>query len=149
MLEALQPAITNLAVIVITGVIGLVGTYATMLIQKAKVKMEEESKNIQDKNAQMLIKQALDNTMELVNVNVIKANETLVKEIKDKAQDGVIDREELKQVGVTVKTEVLDQLPEKTYQLLNSTIGDVSKYVEGLIEKSLVEIKRHHKIYIK
>lgn len=143
MVESLQPAIINLAVIVITGVLGILGTYITMLINKAKVKMEQETQAIQDKALRDLTNQALDNTMELVKVNVIKANETLVKEIKDKAQDGTVNRNELVEIGNVVKEDVLEQIPEQTYQLLNSTIGDVSKYVEALIEKTLVELKQN------
>ena len=70
---------------------------------------------------------------------------TVKKELIEKAMiDGKIDREELKQLAVEVKVNVLNQLTDGTLDVLNGGIGDLNSYLEMKIEEELANIKNNY-----
>ena len=65
----------------------------------------------------------------------------IVKEIIEKSEDGKIDKEELKEVSVIVRDEVISQMGIEVIGLLQLEIQDIKGYVSALIEKTLAELK--------
>ena len=91
-MEAVQDALVNLLVTVAVGVIGIVGAYTTVCLNKITANIKSKTNKIENENQKALIESAIERVNDLVRVNVIKAQETLVKEIMEKTEDGIFDK---------------------------------------------------------
>lgn len=141
-MEIINQQVTELIVLVLSGVFTLLGLYVVLFISKLKVKLQAEIKSIDDENTRTLVDNALNDLTGIVNKNIIYANETLVQEIREAAKNGVVTREELKQIATVVKQRTLSQMSEDTFVAVNKTIGDVDSYVESIIEVELLKVKQ-------
>lgn len=142
-MEAIQEALNGLLVTVTVGVIGIVGAYITICINKISANIKAKTDKIEDEKQKALIENAFNRVNDLVLTNVIQAQETLVKEIVQRTEDGIFDKEDLKQVAVVVKNKVIDQLGTQVTDLVKTEINDLDGYISSLIEKTLAELKGH------
>ena len=67
--------------------------------------------------------------------------QTLVKEIKEKASDGKVDKDELKEVAKIVENDVLNQLSKESKELISLEIDDINGYIAAQIELTLASLK--------
>lgn len=141
-MEIINQQVTELMVLVLSGVFTLLGLYIVLFISKLKVKLQAEIRSIDDESTRTLVDNALNDLTDIVNKNIIFANETLVQEIREAAKDSVVTREELKQIAEVVKQRTLSQMSEDTFIAVNKTIGDVDSYVESIIEVELLKVKQ-------
>ena len=140
-MEAVQDALVNLLVTVAVGVIGIVGAYTTVYLNKITANIKSKTNKIENENKKALIESAIERVNDLVRVNVIKAQETLVKEIMEKTEDGIFDKSDLKAVAEVVKNDVIKQMGEQVTELVKIEIDDLEGYVSAVIEKTLAELK--------
>lgn len=140
-MEAVQDALVNLLVTVAVGVIGIVGAYTTVCLNKITANIKSKTNKIENENQKALIESAIERVNDLVRVNVIKAQETLVKEIVEKTEDGIFDKSDLKAVAEVVKNDVIKQMGEQVTELVKVEINDLEGYVLAVIEKTLAELK--------
>lgn len=140
-MEAVQDALVNLLVTVAVGVIGIVGAYTTVCLNKITANIKSKTNKIENENQKALIESAIERVNDLVRVNVIKAQETLVKEIVEKTEDGIFDKSDLKAVADVVKNDVIKQMGEQVTELVKVEINDLEGYVLAVIEKTLAELK--------
>ena len=140
-MEAVQDALVNLLVTVAVGVIGIVGAYTTVYLKKITANIKSKTNKIENENQKALIESAIERVNDLVRVNVIKAQETLVKEIMEKTEDGIFDKSDLKAVADVVKNDVIKQMGEQVTELVKIEIDDLEGYVSAVIEKTLAELK--------
>lgn len=140
-MEAVQDALVNLLVTVAVGVIGIVGAYTTVCLNKITANIKSKTNKIENENQKALIESAIERVNDLVRVNVIKAQETLVKEIMEKTEDGIFDKSDLRAVADVVKNDVIKQMGEQVTELVKVEIDDLEGYVSAVIEKTLAELK--------
>lgn len=140
-METVQDALVNLLVTVTVGVIGLVGAYTTVYLNKLTVNIKSKTNKIENEIQKALIQSAIDRVNDLVFVNVVKAQETLVKEILEKTEDGIFDKSDLKAVADVVKNDVIKQMGEQVTELVKVEIDDLEGYISAVIEKTLAELK--------
>lgn len=140
-MEAVQDALVNLLVTVAVGVIGIIGAYTTVCLNKITANIKSKTNKIENENQKALIESAIERVNDLVRVNVIKAQETLVKEIVEKTEDGIFDKSDLKAVAEVVKNDVIKQMGEQVTELVKVEINDLEGYVLAVIEKTLAELK--------
>ena len=140
-MEAVQDALVNLLVTVAVGVIGIVGAYTTVCLNKITANIKSKTNKIENENQKALIESAIERVNDLVRVNVIKAQETLVKEIVEKTEDGIFDKSDLKAVAEVVKNDVIKQMGEQVTELVKVEINDLEGYVLAVIEKTFAELK--------
>ncbi|MBP3916364.1 hypothetical protein [Clostridium sp.] len=140
-MEAVQDALVNLLVTVAVGVIGIVGAYTTVCLNKITANIKSKTNKIENENQKALIESAIERVNDLVRVNVIKAQETLVKEIVEKTEDGIFDKSDLRAVADVVKNDVMKQMGEQVTELVKVEINDLEGYVLAVIEKTLAELK--------
>ena len=140
-MEAVQDALVNLLVTVAVGVIGIVGAYTTVCLNKITANIKSKTNKIENENQKALIESAIERVNDLVRVNVIKAQETLVKEIVEKTEDGIFDKSDLKAVAEVVKNDVIKQMGEQVTELVKIEIDDLEGYISAVIEKTLAELK--------
>ena len=141
-MEMIKNSLTSLGVVVVCGAISIATAYISSYMKKLTEKAKVETLKLENETQKELVDKAIDRTNQLVTTNVIRAQETLVKEIKDKAKDGIVDKRDLKDVAVTVKKDVLIQLSEELKQLVTTEIQDLEKYIEAQIEVSLATLKK-------
>ncbi|MGO5074366.1 hypothetical protein ACTQ4K_10540 [Clostridium sporogenes] len=141
-MEMIKNSLTSLGVVVVCGAISIATAYISSYMKKLTEKAKVETLKLENETQKELVDKAIDRTNQLVTTNVIRAQETLVKEIKDKAKDGIVDKRDLKDVAVTVKKDVLVQLSEELKQLVTTEIQDLEKYIEAQIEVSLATLKK-------
>ncbi|MBS5934909.1 MAG: hypothetical protein KIC94_18760 [Clostridiales bacterium] len=140
-MEMIKESVTQLLVIIVCGAISVGTAYVALYTKKLTEKAKAETQKIQDENQRVLINSAIDRANELVTKNVVKMEQTLVKEIKEKTDDGDIKKEELKKIAESVKENVLNQLSEESQDLINIEIKDLSGYIEAQIEVALGNLK--------
>lgn len=119
----------------------LIGALVSYLLVKATTKLKAQTKIIQDKATRDLADKTLDTLTHLVSVNVTSAGETIVKELKASTLDGVLNKEDAKNILEIVKGKVVTQLSESGKEALSTTISDLDGYIESAIETALKQIK--------
>ena len=83
-MEALGLLLTT----VITGGIGVITSYVAIYLNNLKIKIQAETAKIKNEDTRRLVDGALDRLNSLIITNVQSANETLVKTIKENAENG-------------------------------------------------------------
>lgn len=140
-MEMIKESLTQLLVILICGVISVGAAYVTLYTKKLTEKVKAETEKIKDENQKALVNAAIKRTNDLIDTNVVKMEQTLVKEIKEKAEDGNIQKAELQEIALAVRDNVLQQLSKESQELINTEIKDLSGYIEAQIEVSLATLK--------
>lgn len=144
-MEILQETALQLLSIILGGLIAIATAYVGLWVSKATQKAKIEVAKLEDERVQAIFENALDKTERLIQTNIIAMENTVKKELIEKAMiDGKIDREELKQLAVKVKVNVLNQLTDGTLDVLNGGIGDLNSYLEMKIEEELANIKNNY-----
>ena len=85
-MEALGLLLTT----VITGGIGVITSYVAIYLNNLKIKIQAETAKIKNEDTRRLVDGALDRLNSLIITNVQSANETLVKTIKENADNDII-----------------------------------------------------------
>ncbi|MDU4480337.1 hypothetical protein, partial [Clostridium sp.] len=137
----IKESLTELFVIIACGAISVIAGYVTLYTKKLIEKVKAETDKVKDENQKALINSAIDRANDLVTKNVVKMEQTLVKEIKEKTEDGDIKKEELQKIATSVKENVLNQLSKESQDLINLEIKDLSGYIEAQIEVALGTLK--------
>lgn len=140
-MEMIKNSLTSLGVVIVCGAISIATAYISSYMKKLAEKAKAETLKLENETQKELVDKAIDRTDQLITANVIKAQETLVKEIKDKAKDGNVDKGDLRDIADVVKNEVLVQLSDEVKQLAAIEIKDLEKYIEAQIEVSLATLK--------
>ena len=140
-MEMIKESLTELFVIIACGAISVIAGYVTLYTKKLIEKVKAETDKVKDENQKALINSAIDRANDLVTKNVVKMEQTLVKEIKEKTEDGDIKKEELQKIAESVKENVLNQLSKESQDLINLEIKDLSGYIEAQIEVALGTLK--------
>lgn len=140
-MEIIQESLTVLLITIVCGAISVatacVSSYAKKLTEKAKA----ETAKIENEAQRSLIDKAINRVDELITVNVVKMEQTLVKEIKEKASDGKVDKKKLQAIAETVKSDVLNQLSKESKELISLELNDVNGYIAAQIELTLASLK--------
>lgn len=141
-MEMLQETALQLISVVLGGLIAIATAYIGLFVAKATQKAKIEVAKLEDERVQDIFNNAIDRTEKLIQTNIIAMENTLKKELIENAMaDGKVDREELKQLSVKVRENVLNQLTDGTLDVLNGGIKDINSYLEAKIEEELAKIK--------
>ena len=142
-MEMLQETALQLLSVILGGLIAIATAYVGLLVAKATQKAKIEVAKLEDERVQVMFNNAIDKTEKLIQTNIVAMENTLKKELVEKAiaNDGVVTREELKQLAVKVRENVLNQLTDGTLEILNGGIKDVNQYIEMKLEEELAKIK--------
>jgi len=141
MLNAIKENLVSLLEIVLVGAVPIIATYLISLIKQFVEKTKLHTEKLGNQNQKILVDNALDRVNFLIESNVLAMQNTLVKEIKDKVQDKNITKQELIEVGYSVKKNVLNQLSDDVKDVVKLEIKDIDSYIKVEIENVLEEIK--------
>ena len=140
-MEIIQESLTVLLVTIVCGAISVATAYISNYAKKLTEKAKAETAKIENEAQKTLIDKAINRVDELITVNVVKMEQTLVKEIKEKASDGKVDKDELKEVAKIVENDVLNQLSKESKELISLEIDDINGYIAAQIELTLASLK--------
>lgn len=140
-MEMIQESLTVLLVTIVCGAISVATAYISNYAKKLTEKAKAETAKIENEAQKTLIDKAINRVDELITVNVVKMEQTLVKEIKEKASDGKVDKDELKEVAKIVGNDVLNQLSKESKELISLEIDDINGYIAAQIELTLASLK--------
>lgn len=142
-MELLQQNTIELLSIVLGGVITIVAAYVGLFVAKITQKTRIEMFKLEDEKVRAMFNDALSGMESLIQTNIVAMENTVKKELLEKALiDGKVDKEELKQLAIEVKSNVLNQLSDGTIDVLNNGIKDLGQYLDAKIEQELAEIKK-------
>lgn len=140
-MEMIQESLTVLLITIVCGAISVATAYVSNYAKKLTEKAKAEIAKIENEAQKTLINKAINRVDELITVNVVKMEQTLVKEIKEKASDGKVDKDELKEVAKIVENDVLNQLSKESKELISLEIDDINGYIAAQIELTLASLK--------
>lgn len=140
-MEMIQESLTVLLVTIVCGAISIATAYISNYAKKLTEKAKAETAKIENEAQKTLIDKAINRVDELITVNVVKMEQTLVKEIKEKASDGKVDKDELKEVAKIVENDVLNQLSKESKELISLEIDNINAYIAAQIELTLASLK--------
>ena len=140
-MEEIKVALNGLAIVVVTGLIGVVANYAKLALKKISDKANAELVKIENENTRNLIQNAKDDLVDLAKNTVGAFEVNSVKQLKEANGDGKLTKDEAIMVYNSVKDNILAQLNNESKELLVDNVGDFEKYIEILIENELAKIK--------
>ena len=140
-MEEIKLALNGLAIVIVTGVIGVVANYAKLALKKISDKANAELVKIENENTRNLIQNAKDDLVDLAKNTVGAFEVNSVKQLKEANGDGKLTKDEAIMVYNSVKDNILAQLNNESKELLVDNVGDFEKYIEILIENELAKIK--------
>ena len=134
-------ALHSLLVLVITGMIGVVGLYAALLMKKLSLRISKEAEKIGDTELRDKAQDAIFTINEIITNTVFALQVTIVKEIKLAAEDGKLTPEESEMIFNIAKQQITSQLSEELLHAAEYSIDDIEGYIANKIETALQEIK--------
>lgn len=96
---------------------------------------------ISDSRTRDLVNDGFDRIVDLLDTEITNAESTAKPLILQKIAEGQLNKDSLKDIGVKVAKSVMNQLPEKTINLLQQEVNDVSLYVNKKLEERLDKLK--------
>ena len=116
---AITTAVQVVGTLLIT-LIGILGTWLTLKIGK-----NEQLKNI---NA------AQKEVIRLAKITVGELQQTVVDDLKEKAADGKLTKQEIAQLGRLLLDKTIEKMSDATYELLEAARVDVRALITGAAE---------------
>lgn len=126
---------------VVLALLSLGVAYVIMYLNKAKAKVLVETQKIENEQQRQLVNSAVEDLDKLLHQNILFAEGTLVKEIKQATSDNKLSMEEGEEVANAVVNNVLSQLTEDNKQLLANQSNSLEKYIRAEVETILKQIK--------
>lgn len=137
MSQFLQKALVDISL----SLLSLLAAMITFYINKGRLRIEAETAKLKDERQKILVDQAIERVNDLAFKAVVNAEQTIAEELRAAVKDGKADREDLLQVGESVKQSVYEQLSEDTKELLRSQITDIEAYISDTVETIVRDIK--------
>ncbi len=126
--------IVDCAISVALGLLSLAAAYATAYINKAKQKIQTETKD-------RLRAMAFDGLNELIATTVGEMEQTIGKDLRQKVKEGLENREKLLALKNLAFTDITAQLKPEYQRILKDNLQDVTGYIMSAIEKELLIVK--------
>lgn len=140
-MEQIMDALNMLFVTVVTGIIGIVGTYITIFFKNLTAKVKASTSSIKDEKQRALVDSAINRLDQIIYTTVYSTQLTLVEKIKAASADGKLTKDECSGIKQTVICEVKNQISDEIQGLVIEEITDIDTYISNKIETELSRIK--------
>lgn len=137
----LQQSIQSLLVTVFSGVLSVLGVYATIYINKAVQLAKTKAQSIQDEKARVILNDTMDKLQGLIKDGLEATETTVKKNVVNDILSGKVDKSALNQLAVDLKEDVVKKMGDEGMNVLNAEIGNVDKYIADKIESTLGQLK--------
>jgi len=133
----LNSAVTNIAV----ALIGLVGAYAMLYINKATKKIQAETDRIKDEGQRQLLHDATYRLRDVAYMTVSSIEQTTAGAIRQLDLSEGEKKKQLEQLSLKACKEIMDTLGKEYREVLEASIEDIDTYVVNVIEDSVRQVK--------
>lgn len=140
-MEQIQSALVQAFVVIALALISLLAAYAVMLINKAKDKLTEETKNIKDQETRDYANEVLKKVTDALSIAVDKVESTTVKTLKAASADGKLTKEDQQLVAKEARELANEILGTDAKDLLVGVIGDTEKFIDSKIASLVISKK--------
>jgi hypothetical protein len=140
-MSELSTEATRLAVSVLVALMGLVCSYIILYLHQAAQKVREQIKSIKGIRDAESLDVAISRLEDAVQKTVLKIEQTVAGELRQKVKKGDASKEELAALGKQAFNEVVNILSEDAKKLLWQGMGDLNQYIENAIEAEVRRIK--------
>jgi hypothetical protein len=137
----MQEIITGVLLNVVVALIGLGGAFATMLLSKAKAKVEVETEKLNDERQRELVTNAFGSLHDIAIKTVTKIEQTTADSLRQAVKDGKVDREELIALSDQAYDTIFETMKPQYIEVLENELGNIGEYVNALIEEKVHELK--------
>ena len=140
-MERLQNQIQT-SIFTILGLLITLGTlYAVVYLNKAIAKVKAQALTVEDDRQRKILTDTIDRVHKLLVTNIVAVEQTTKKALIESSADGKISKEDLQNLAVEVKNNVINQLGEGSIEILSQTYGDINGYITAELEKQIADLK--------
>ena len=140
-MEQLQNQIQQSLYTILGLLISLATIYVVIYLNRLIKLAKEKANAIQNEEQKKIVNDTLDRLNKVLLTNIVRAENTVKKDILVQISDGKITKDELNKLAEDVKNDVINQMGQDAITLLSQTYGDINGYIESLLEKQLADLK--------
>lgn len=137
MKEMLTQILLNIAI----ALLSLAASYAILLINRWKKKLELETEKIKDEKQRSLVQDALSQLNMLVSKTVTSIEQTTAGSLRQAVKQGLGDKQALLELSRQAYAEIVGSLKPEYQQVLKKELGDLEKLIIDTIEEKVFELK--------
>lgn len=134
-METILASVQGVLSAVLTGVVALAGKYVISYLQAQTEKVDEQGRK-------MLFDTALQQADKLADTIVKNLENTTVKSLKERSEDGKLTAEDIKRVRRETEQMLKEFADEDLREALGFVAGNTEKYLKALIEAKVFELKK-------
>ena len=137
----MEQAITNLLTNILQLIVGILSAMIVVATNRLINYLETKTKNIKENNTKQLAIQALNDLNEIIRVNVVSAQTTLVQVAKEANEDGKLTKEDGDKIKEAVCIKIKSQLSDLNRQYIAKEIKNLDNYINSMVEYYLAQLK--------
>ena len=137
----MEQAITNLLTNILQLIVGILSAMIVVATNKLINYLETKTKNIKENNTKQLAIQALNDLNEIIRVNVVSAQTTLVQVAKEANEDGKLTKEDGDIIKEAVCIKIKSQLSDSNKKYIIKEIKNLDNYISSMVEYQLAQLK--------
>lgn len=137
----MEQAITNLLTNILQLIVGILSAMIVVATNRLINYLETKTKNIKENNTKQLAIQALNDLNEIIRVNVVSAQATLVQAVKEANEDGKLTKEDGYKIKEAVCIKIKSQLSDSNKKYITKEIKNLDNYISSMVEYYLAQIK--------
>ena len=137
----MEQAITNLLTNILQLIVGILSAMIVVATNRLINYLETKTKNIKENNTKQLAIQALNDLNEIIRVNVVSAQATLVQAVKEANEDGKLTKEDGYKIKEAVCIKIKSQLSDSNKKYITKEIKNLDNYISSMVEYYLARIK--------
>lgn len=137
----MEQAITNLLTNILQLIVGILSAMIVVATNRLINYLETKTKNIKENNTKQLAIQALNDLNEIIRVNVVSAQATLVQAVKEANEDGKLTKEDGYKIKEAVCIKIKSQLSDSNKKYITKEIKNLDNYISSMVEYYLARLK--------
>lgn len=137
----MEEIVQDILVNVVLAVIMLLSSFALYYIRKATAKLAAETALIGNEDQRQLIQDAIGRLDDVATKTVMTIEQTTAKELRQAVKDGRVDKEEMRKLSEKAYWDIVGTLKPEYISVLESTVGDLERYIQNTIESKVLALK--------
>lgn len=137
----MKEILTQILINISIALLSLAASYAILLINRWKKKLELETEKIKDEKQRNLVQDALNQMNLLAAKTVTSIEQTTAGSLRQAVKKGLGDKKELLELSKQAYAEIISNLKPEYQQVLKQELGDLEKLIIDTIEEKVFELK--------
>ncbi len=137
----MKEILTQILINISIALLSLAASYAILLINRWKKKLELETEKIKDEKQRNLVQDALSQMNLLAAKTVTSIEQTTAGSLRQAVKNGLGDKQALLELSKQAYAEIITNLKPEYQQMLKQELGDLEKLIIDTIEEKVFELK--------